>query len=79
MNLALDLYVQAFTALRTERSQAYKDGVKAALARIFEGQRQQSPYTPGSPHFDAFVSGRQEGHQIAASHIATCAAWGDGA
>ncbi len=78
MSLALDLFVQAFSQPRTERSATYKDGVKAALVRIFDGTRHVTSYTPGSSNFDAFVAGRQEGHQIAAAYMASCQAWGDG-
>lgn len=78
MSLALDLFVQAFAQQRTERSAPYKEGVKAALVRIFDSKRHVTPYTPGSPQFDAFVAGRQEGHQIAAGYMAGCQAWGDG-
>jgi hypothetical protein len=43
MSLALDLYVQAFGSPRTERSWPYKNGAKAALQRIFEGEAQWCP------------------------------------
>jgi hypothetical protein len=80
MSLALDLYVQAFgDSKRTLRSASYKEGVKAALQRIFEGLQSEAPYAPGDSHFDAYVAGRQEGHQIAADHMRTCQAWGDAA
>jgi hypothetical protein len=80
MSLALDLYVEAFgSGTRTPRSPAYQNGVKAALQRIFEGVRADMPYTAGTPDFDAYVAGRQEGHQIAATHMCTYQAWGDAA
>jgi hypothetical protein len=75
MSLALDLYVQAFGSPRTERSWPYKNGAKAALQRIFEGERSVVPYAAGTPEFDAYVAGRQEGHRIAADHMQACTAW----
>lgn len=82
MSLALDLFVQAFGCSRTPRSMPYQNGAKAALQRIFEGAPTPEgmpsavPFSPGSPEFDAYLSGRQEGHQIAADFLKTCSAWG---
>lgn len=74
--IALDLFVRAFGGPRTPRSPAYQGGAKAALQRIFEGGDMTVPYAPGTCEFDAYIAGRLEGHQIAAAHLATCAAWG---
>lgn len=78
MSLALDLYVQAFGRQRTERRAAYKNGVKAALIRIFESQLDErvGDYLPGTTDFDAYVAGRLEGHQIASQYIDSCKIWG---
>jgi hypothetical protein len=75
MSLAVDLYVDAFgSGTRTPRSAAYEKGAMAALTRIFDGTCTHAPYSAGTADFDAYIAGRQEGHQIAAAHMQACAA-----
>ena len=60
---AKTLLDQAFPPGRPPRSQAYKNGVRAALRfRLGESDRVRCTYTEGSAEFDAFFAGTEEGH-----------------
>lgn len=60
---AQTLLDQAFYPGRPPRSQAYKNGVRAALRfRLGESGRVRCTYPEGSAEFDAFFAGTEEGH-----------------
>ena len=55
---------KAFYPGRPPRSQAYKNGVLAALRfRLGESDRVRCTYPEGSAEFDAFFAGTEEGHR----------------
>lgn len=63
---AEELFGAAFSVPRDPRSQAYKDGVLAALRYRYEGLsvKAQNPYSIGTAECDAFFSGIDEGNRI---------------
>ena len=61
---AQTLLDHAFYPGRQPRSQAYKNGVRAALRfRLGESDRVRCTYPEGSAEFDAFFAGTEEGHR----------------
>jgi hypothetical protein len=69
--LAQRLFDIAFTRVRSERSQVYKDGVMAALQTMCEPSKagQSCPYTAGTVEFDAWFAGKDEGMGIYRDHF----------
>ncbi len=63
---AMEIFSEAFHATRTPRSQAYREGVMAALRyRTGETDRMACcPYTVGTAEADAWFSGVEEGHAL---------------
>lgn len=59
------LFAQAFAQSRDLRSQAYKDGVLAAVSRHVIGTDIRCTFALGSAENDAFFAGTAEGHAIA--------------
>jgi len=58
------LFTAAFAVPRDPRSNAYKQGVRAALQFRIEGRRIPKLYDPASAEDDAFHAGTQEGHAL---------------
>ncbi len=56
------VFERAFHPFRNSRSDAYKEGVLAALRYRLEGARIGCPYKIGTAEFDAFHAGLDEGH-----------------
>ncbi len=67
---AQTLFFDAFYPGRPPRSQAYRNGVLAALRfRLGETDRVRCTYQNGSAEQDAFFAGTEEGHRIGRDHI----------
>ncbi len=63
---AMEIFSEAFHALRMPRSQAYREGVMAAL-RYRTGETDQMaccPYAVGTAEADAWFAGIDEGHAL---------------
>ena len=58
------LFTQAFAQSRDVRSQAYKDGVIAALSKYVLGTNVYCRFDAGTPENDAFFAGTTEGYWI---------------
>lgn len=64
------LFAQAFATSRDLRSEAYKDGVLAALSKHVLGADVRCQFAQGSAEFDAFFAGTTEGHAIGRQYLA---------
>ncbi len=60
------LMAAAFNRPRDPRSDAYKQGVRAALTRYVERVTPPLPFAPGTAEADAFFAGEEEGRLIIA-------------
>lgn len=54
----------AFSATRTPRSIPYMQGAEDTLKKLAYGSASRRRYTPGTPEFDAYHSGANEGYAI---------------
>lgn len=64
LTTADELFAAAFAVARDPRSNAYKQGVLAALKFRIEGRRIPKLYDPASAEDDAYYAGVQEGHAV---------------
>jgi len=62
------LFKEAFDHPRDARSAEYKAGVKAGIYSMFKLAKVECFYKAGTASFDAFVSGLDEGRNIARPH-----------
>lgn len=67
------LFAAAFAVPSDPRSNAYKQGVRAALLFRIEGRRIPRLYDPASAEDDAFHAGTAEGHTIWRASVASAA------
>jgi len=63
-SIASYLFARAFAKSRDLRSQAYKDGVMAAVLMQVSGTEVRCQFARGSAEWDAFAAGKDEGHAI---------------
>jgi len=71
MTTAQELYRKAFNFPRDARSEAYRQGVRAALRYwLGETRRLDQPYQLGAAEADAWFSGAEEGARIVRLHNA---------
>ncbi len=61
MEIAYELFEEAFNRPRDLRSAPYKEGVLAELRWRMEGARSECSYKMGTVEADAFVAGLAEG------------------
>jgi hypothetical protein len=69
MSRADKVFKAAFDVVREPRSQAYKDGVMAALRSHLDGTPVDFKYDAGTAQFDAFFAGLDEGHALAQEEL----------
>lgn len=65
-----DMIATAFPPTRPPRSEAYRLGVEKALETASSGNPLPNLYHAGTPRYDAFHAGADEGRAIWARHIA---------
>lgn len=68
-----ELFTAAFAVPRDPRSNAYKQGVRAALQFRIEGRRIPTLYDPATAEDDAYHAGTAEGHAIWRAAVASAA------
>jgi hypothetical protein len=64
VSLVEHLMKVAFSANRTPRSVPYMQGAEDTLKKLAYGSASRRRYTPGTPEFDAYHSGANEGYAI---------------